>query len=215
MKKLIVCLSALLTFFMSLAACVPPTATYTIVRTEVVETVIVPVTVVVAPSHTAALRQPDAVFTPTLTRTIPPTLTPTLLPQPTATFPFLTPTRIVKSVNGVVGLEFRLSRAPGVYRVNEEVWFHFKVRNTTEKDVAYAGIGAVINDKKSQPSWGDAVLGAGATLEWDDHINYGVAGKYKIYLGYCWLRWRYECERAIDANGWAWLSEPIELTITE
>lgn len=187
-----------------LFACVPITPQ--VIRETVIAPMTVQVPVTASPANTATLA-------PTSTRAPALTSTNTPVPQPTATRLFPTPTRIVKSVNGVVGLAFSIEKT--VVRANEDIWFNFTVKNTNSFDVVYAGIGAVINDKKSQPSWGDATLGAGATLEWRDHINYGTPGNYTIYLGYCWLRWRYECERAIDANGWAWLSEPVDLTITE
>jgi len=196
----------LIVFVLVMTACLPNTATSARVTPSpqvVKETVIAPVTVQVPVTVVvSAMPAPAPTRLPTLTNT----------PVPTLTMPFPTPTRIVKSVNGVVGLTFNLEKT--TVRVNEDIWFNFAVKNTNSFDVAYAGIGAVINDRKSQPSWGDATLGAGATLEWRDHINYGVPGKYRIYLGYCWLRWRYECERAIDGNGWGWLSDPIDLEIT-
>lgn len=125
------------------------------------------------------------------------------------------PSQVLKVVNGIQGELFSLSRANGIYRANEEIWFHFRVRNITDADVRYAGLGVVINDHKSQVSWGDEVLKARAVLEWDDHISYDKPGTYKIYLALCWAANRGECDRAIDGNGWAWLSEPVELTITE
>lgn len=121
----------------------------------------------------------------------------------------------MKEVDGIRGEAFWLNHTDGVYKVNEAIWFHFKVRNVTDHDISYAGLGVVINDHKSQASWGDSTLRAGAVLEWDDHMTYDKPGKYQIFLARCWAANRGECDKTIDQNGWAWLSDPIELTLTD
>lgn len=175
----------------------------------VIKTYTPTVTYTVTPTRTVT-----STFTPTVTASVTPTKTPsatgTTFPTPTRIIT-ITPTKVLLSVNGIVGISFSIEKS--VVRVNEEIWFNFIVKNTNTFDVRYAGLGAVINDKKSQPSWGDATLKAGDTLEWRDHIQYNIPGNYKIYLAYCWLQYRTDCEKTIDQNGWAWLSDGISLTI--
>ena len=108
---------------------------------------------------------------------------------------------------------FTLNKETRVYVPGEDVWFKFEVKNITNADVRYACIGALLNDKRSQCSWGDSTLKPGAKLAWEDHINWNQTGTYTIFGGVCFARDRNECDRVIDRNGMAQTSAALQIEI--
>jgi len=137
--------------------------------------------------------------TPTLTITPPPTVAPT-------------PAR---SFNGIRMDYFMLNKSDRKYVPGEDIWFKFKVTNIAGRDIPYSCIGALMNDVKSQCSWGDSVLRAGQSLEWEDHINHNAVGRYVIFGGVCYGSNRSTCDTVRDRNGWADLSEWISIEINQ
>jgi len=139
---------------------------------------------------------PPATATP-----IPPTPVPaTLAPVFTAT----SAAPVASTSRGVRGDSFSVRNTS--VGVNDDIWFDFKVTNTTNQPQAYKGLGAVALNRQGKPSWGDATLGANQVLEWTDHINISTAGTYTIHLGICWEGTRAGCEQSGSTGTWTLLS---------
>jgi hypothetical protein len=133
---------------------------------------------------------PPATATP-----IPPT------PVPATFTPVFTATSaapVANTVKGIRGDYMRL-RSTSV-GVNGQIWFEFKVTNTTGDTVSYAGLGPVVVGVKSKSSWGDEKLGPNQVLAADDHFEIGTAGTYTVYLGICFLSNRNACDN--NNTGW-------------
>ncbi len=111
------------------------------------------------------------------------------LPPPTATRPAntapppATNTPSVYSSNGVVGQAFWVENPTA--GVNQEVWFNFKVTNTSNAPVNFSVLAAHSEVGPSAKSWSD-VLQPGQVLEWRDHIEFSATGTYRLYLGICY-----------------------------
>jgi hypothetical protein len=133
---------------------------------------------------------PPATATP-----IPPT------PVPATFTPVFTATSAAPVVNTVRGIrgDFMRLRSTSV-GVNGEIWFDFKVTNTTNNTVSYSGLGPVVVGVKSKSSWGDEKLDPNQVLAADDHFEIGTAGKYTVYLGICFLSNRTACDN--NNTGW-------------
>lgn len=137
---------------------------------------------------------PPATFTP-----IPPT------PIPATFTPVFTATSAAPVANTVRGIrgDFMRLRSTSV-GVNGQIWFDFRVTNTTNDTVSYAGLGPVVVGVKSKSSWGDEKLGPNQVLSADDHFEIGTAGTYTVYLGICFLSNRNACDNN-NTNGWSLL----------
>lgn len=180
---------------------IPPTFT-------LVPPTAVPPTLTLVPSTTVpptlTLVPPTAPPTFTL---VPPTFTsvpPTFTPAPPTAIP-PTATPIVYMSRGLRG-DFFSMRSSSV-GLNDDIWFDFKVTNTTGNTIPFSGLGAVALNKQGKPSLGKPdTFGPNQVIEWSDHINILTAGTYTIYLGVCWLDTRTACEQNGTTGGWDLLS---------
>lgn len=153
---------------------------------------------------------------PVITAPPPPTATP---PPPTATPPPPpTATRsgvVVGSSRGVRGDYFRLQTTAREFGVNQDIWFEFKVTNTSGNTLPYRCLGAKVPGGQAQCSWGSTptdALGPNAVIEWNDHINIGTPGAYTLVLGICYLGDTVACQNS-GSNGWEYLSDGIQITV--
>lgn len=179
-----------------------------------------PIFVTITPSKTLIPTVINTI-TPTITSTS--TITPTIKPSATApTFtplPNLTvipsPTRIsYPCYEGVCLMYFYTSK--GLFSLNEDIDFYFKVWNTNLYDKKYSCFGAVIKDQISQCSWGDDILYANQTIEWHDHINrdrWNKTGDHLIYFAYCRDTLRNRCDNGIDENVFTFLGVGYKIQI--
>jgi uncharacterized protein YgiM (DUF1202 family) len=141
----------------------------------------------------------------------PPTAVPTATPRPAATnppAPAATNTPAGYFSHGIQGLSFSVENTSA--GVGQDVWFNFKVVNTSEADVQYSVLAAHTDNSANAKSWTNETLKAKAVLEWRDHINFPAAGNYQVYLGIC-----YGGKDACLANqvGWDRLSASVTVTI--
>ncbi len=83
--------------------------------------------------------------------------------------------------HGIVGNAFSVEKT--VARVNEDVWFNFKVTNPTDQPVPYAILAARTESGQAAKSWSNEKLAPRQVLEWRDHINFAAPGVYRLYLG--------------------------------
>lgn len=159
---------------------------------------------------------PPTAAPPTFTQvpptTVPPTFTlvpitftpapPTFTPVPPTAVP---PTAIPNMSRGIRGDSFGV-RSSSV-GINDDIWFDFKVTNTTNQTIPFSGMGAVALNMQGKPSFGKPdVMGANQVIEWSDHINIPTAGTYTLYLGMCWLDTRVACEQNGTTGGWDLIS---------
>jgi hypothetical protein len=144
----------------------------------------------------------------------PPPPAPTATPVPPAPPPTSTPA--TGSSRGVRGDYWALESSARVYAVNQDIWFRFKITNTTGSAIPYRCLGAkVLGGAQAQCSWGNGsndALTPNQVLEWNDHINIGAPGTYTLVLGICYLGSTSEC-RASASAGWEILSAGIQVTI--
>lgn len=146
----------------------------------------------------------------------PPTATPvpptaTSAPQPTATRSGVP----VGSSRGVRGDYFRLQTTAREFGVNQDIWFEFKVTNTSGNTLPYRCLGAKVPGGQAQCSWGSTAsdaLNPNQVIEWNDHINIGTPGTYTLVLGICYLGDTVACQNS-GSNGWEYLSEGIQITV--
>lgn len=137
---------------------------------------------------------------------------PSNTPKPAATNtnppPAATNTPAGYSSRGIVGQAFwveNTTAGPG-----QDIWFNFKVTNTSSSDVSYGVLAAHIDNGPNAQSWSNETLKAGKTLEWRDHINISTPGTYQIYLGIC-----YGNNNSCVANTAPWerLSPSVTITV--
>jgi hypothetical protein len=134
---------------------------------------------------------------------------PTNPPGPTA--PPATNTPAVSGARGIVSASdapFRVEKT--TVAAGEDIWFDFKVINTTNADVAYGALAAHTDQGFTARSWTNEVLKAGQSLTWRDHLNIGTGGTYQVYLGIC-----FSGKDACLTGGAAWdhLSPSITVTV--
>ncbi len=134
---------------------------------------------------------------------------PTNAPLNTAVPPTNTP-----AVSGARGI---ISAPDAPFRVENttvaagaDIWFTFKVVNTTNADVSYGALAAHTDQGFTAKSWTNEVLRAGQSLTWRDHLNIGTAGTYQVYLGIC-----FASKDACLTGGAAWdrLSPSVTVTV--
>jgi uncharacterized protein YraI len=117
---------------------------------------------------------------------------------------------------GVRGDYFRLQNAATQYGVNQDIWFEFKIVNTSGNTLPYRCLGAKVpNAPIAQCSWGSNStdqLRPGDVIEWNDHINIGTPGTYTLVLGICFLSDTGACQNS-PSNGWAILSSGVTVTV--
>ena len=137
----------------------------------------------------------------------PPLVTRTPAPGNTTAAPTATSVPNVGSANGLLTLQFSLRQTSGA--VGDNIWFDFKVLNTTNTSINNYGILAAHTDQGvTADSW-HAPLLPGQTLTWDDHINFPIAGTYQVYLGIC-----YASHDACKTGGAAWTRLSPSTTVT-
>jgi hypothetical protein len=138
----------------------------------------------------------------------PPAATTTPVPTHTNAPPPATSTPQVYSSRGIVGNYFTVVNP--IASVGQDIWFDFKVTNTSDADVNYSVLAAHAANGPSAQSWTNEVLKAHAVLEWRDHINIHTPGTYQLYLGIC-----YGGKDACVANAAPWdqLSPPVTVTV--
>lgn len=141
--------------------------------------------------------------TPQATRTSTPTVV------PTATIPAATATPSVYMSHGIRGDHFAVNNTTAA--ANQDIWFEFKVTNTSNSAVAYGALGAKIENGGSQQSWSNETLQPGQVLQWNDHINIATPGTYKIYLAICYGA-KSDC--AANLNPWDRLSNSFTVVVT-
>jgi hypothetical protein len=97
-----------------------------------------------------------------------------------------------------------------VVGAGQDIWFNFKVTNTTDAPISYSVLAAHVDNGPNAQSWTEAVLGARQELNWRDHINISAPGTYQLYLGIC-----YGGKNACLANQAAWerLSNSVTVTV--
>jgi hypothetical protein len=139
------------------------------------------------PAVTAAPRNPTATNAPAQ--------------QPTAT-------PQAYSSRGIVGQAFWFETTSA--GVGQEVWFHFKVTNTSNSDVPFGLLAAHTDVGPTARSWGNTSLSAGQTLEWRDNIKFSAAGTYQVYLGICYGN---DNACAAGQSPWDRLSPSVTVTI--
>lgn len=141
----------------------------------------------------------------------PPTAVPSDTPRPGAT---AAPTAIATNPptgyfsHGIQGVSFSVENTTA--GVGQDVWFNFKVVNTSEQDVSYSVLAAHTDVGANAKSWTNDTLKAKAVLDWRDHINFASPGTYSVYLAIC-----YGGKDACLANqvGWDRLSASVTVTI--
>jgi uncharacterized protein YraI len=133
--------------------------------------------------------------------------TATAVPANTSAAPPPTSTPVLGS-RGIIAEYFTL-RSTSV-AVNQDIWFDFKVVNTSDNDVPYGVLAAHTESGQSAQSWTNEVLKAHAALQWTDHLNLSAPGTYRVYLGIC-----YGSKDACLANSAPWdrLSPSITVTV--
>lgn len=82
---------------------------------------------------------------------------------------------------GVVGNAFSVEKT--TVEVDENVWFNFKVTNTTENAIDYGILSARTEEGQAGKSWTNSKLNPQQVLTWRDHINFKQPGVYHLYLG--------------------------------
>jgi uncharacterized protein YraI len=116
---------------------------------------------------------------------------------------------------GIRGDYFELKSTAREYSVNQQIWFKFKVTNTSGNALAYRCLGAkALNATFAQCSWGNNStdqLGVNQVVEWEDHIEL-PAGTYNLVLGICTLGDTGACRSSASA-GWLILSNSIQITV--
>jgi len=147
----------------------------------------------------APTETPAATDTPAATAVPPTPIPPTPRPvQPTAIPPTAAPPTNTPvppppsySANGLVGEHFALQDRAEL-KVNGDIWFEFRVGNTTGGDVQYSAIGVMPKKDGAdrtqwfQGSWaGPDVYVSPGGLSWDDHINLPEPGNYTLRLVIC------------------------------
>lgn len=150
------------------------------------------------------------VAAPPLPPTAAPTATP--LPAPTAT---AAPSAGTGGARGIRGDYFNLQTTAREFGINQDIWFEFKVTNTSGVRVPYRCLGAKIPGGPAQCSWGSSAndaLGPGESIDWNDHMNIGTAGTYTLVLGICYLGDTGACQNS-GTNGWEYLSSGIQVTV--
>jgi SH3 domain-containing protein len=146
----------------------------------------------------------------------PPTAPPGATPVPPTNSPLATavPPTNTPAVSGARGIisapdaPFRVENTS--VAVNQDIWFDFKVINTTNADVAYGALAAHTDQGFTARSWTNEILRAGQSLTWRDHLNISQAGTYQVYLGIC-----FSSKDACLTGGAAWdrLSPSITVTV--
>ena len=85
--------------------------------------------------------------------------------------------------NGIQTMDFHMEATSGA--VNQSMWFDFSVANITGGDITFGILAAHTDQGFTADSW-HGLLKAGQQLTWRDHINFGTAGTYQVYLGICY-----------------------------
>ena len=134
---------------------------------------------------------------------------PTSPPLNTAVAPTNTPA--VSGARGIVSASdapFRVENT--TVAAGADIWFDFKVVNTTNADVAYGALAAHTDQGFTARSWTNETLKAGQSLTWRDHLNIGTSGTYQVYLGIC-----FSSKDACLTGGAAWdrLSPSVTVTV--
>ncbi|MBP7691035.1 MAG: SH3 domain-containing protein [Anaerolineales bacterium] len=144
---------------------------------------------------------------------LPPTAVPS--PVPTNAPPPATATTAAGSARGVRGDHFALQTTARTFGLNQDIWFEFKITNTSGNTISYRCLGAKVPGGPAKCSWGSTatdVLKPGDVIEWNDHMNIGTAGTYTLVLGICYLSDTSACENSGTA-GWEYLSSGIQITV--
>ena len=131
---------------------------------------------------------------------------PTDTPPPAATDPPPGPT--VYNSRGIVGNAFSVENL--VVAAGQDIWFSFKVTNSTDGTISYGVLAAHVDNGPNAQSWTESALGAHQELNWRDHINISTPGAYQLYLGIC-----YGGKNACLSNQVAWerLSNSVTVTV--
>lgn len=140
----------------------------------------------------------------------PPTATPippTNTPVP-PTVVVATPLPSVFISQGIRGDSFSVENP--VAAKGQDIWFNFKVTNTTDQIVSYSVLAAHSDQGPNAQSWTNAQLGPHQELTWRDHINIGTAGTYQLYLGICYGG-KDQC--LANTATWARLSNSVTVTV--
>jgi LysM repeat protein len=143
---------------------------------------------------------------------VPTAVLPTATPVPaTATSPTAVPTATPSSgsytARGIHGDSFSVESTS--VRINTDVWFNFKVTNTSGDDVYYTALAAHTDVGYSAWSWTNQRLGAGESLSWRDHIKFDKTGTYQLYLGICFAGDTNACK----SQPWDRLSPSVTVSV--
>ena len=111
---------------------------------------------------------------------------------------------------GVVGNAFSVEKT--TVEVDENVWFNFKVTNTTEVAIDYGILSARTEEGQAGKSWTNSKLNPQQVLTWRDHINFKQPGVYHLYLG---IGYGDKDEAIAMRAPWDRLSESITVTVKE
>lgn len=145
----------------------------------------------------------------------PPPATATPVPPTATSAPAATATTAA-GARGVRGDFFGLQTTAREFAVNQDIWFEFKVTNTSSNTIPYRCLGAKVpNAPIAQCSWGSVstdALKPGDVIEWNDHINIASPGTYTLVLGICYLSDTNACVNS-PSNGWEILSGGIQVTV--
>jgi uncharacterized protein YraI len=137
---------------------------------------------------------------------VPPTNVPPTNVPPTNAPPAATNTPTTAGANGIQTLKFVMEKTTGA--VNESMWFDFSVVNTTGSAITYGILAAHTDQGTTADSWHDPLL-PGKQVDWRDHINFGTAGTYQVYLGICYSN-HDDCKGSAP---WTRLSNLVAVTI--
>lgn len=126
------------------------------------------------------------------------------------------PTAAGPTGKGMRGDGFTIEKPSREFAVNEDIWFAFKVTNTTANAIAYRCLGAkIVGAAGAQCSWGNNAndtFNPFGVLEWRDHINIGTPGTYTLALGMCYLSDTGQCRSSVS-NGWDILSGGVQIIV--
>jgi hypothetical protein len=161
---------------------------------------------VVTAANVEAVPQVQPPPSPVPPTAVPPTAAPTAVP------PTVSSTRGLTSGSFIVSNKTRSTRsqagtvyAPGPYALNTPLWCDWQVSNGSVTTISYSSLGPWVEEANyHKKSWTNTTLQPGNTfgLNWEDHIEIGTAGTYKIWLRICFTD-------GVCAN----LAGPVSVTI--
>ena len=137
----------------------------------------------------------------------PPPPTPTAARPANTAPPPTAPPPLEYIANGVRGDEFEVRKT--TFAAGEEIWFDFKVTNTTGDSIRYGALAAHTDVGFTAKSWTNASLKPGQVLKWTDHFDIHTPGTYQLYLGICFA----DAGACFSGAPWERLSPSVTIVV--